>query len=150
MSGLDDHILVPANPPNPLPTRLRTNLTSALLSSSAIPNIQSTLHSTSQDLGWIEAVHQRAKQLISSGQATTSKEAVDMLVTEAMAQNNKKETNLRGGLVGKNQLQERDGGRVRGVGDDKIIDVRFPEEAARRGKEVVREALEDIVDVETL
>ncbi|KAI4224827.1 MAG: hypothetical protein L6R36_004389 [Xanthoria steineri] len=134
-----DRILIPPSPPSPLPPNLLTTLTSALLSStSAIPHLQSTLLSTAQSHPWPDAIHQRAKQLITTGQATTPQEVMAQLVLEARE--------------GRKRMMP--GALARGKGPDgtsgngdQAIDVRFPEEAVKAGKEVVRGALEGIVDV---
>lgn len=140
-----DRISVPPQPPRPLPTHLRTSLTSALLSSSAIPQIQATLYNTSQEAGWNEAIHRRAKQIISSGQATSSKEVMEILVKEAregQALNSRPVNRIPGGLARHRQEDAKST-------QDPAVDVMFPNEAVKRGKEVVRDALENIVDIGT-
>ncbi|KAI4234238.1 MAG: hypothetical protein LQ349_003914 [Xanthoria aureola] len=139
-----DRILIPPSPPSPLPPNLLTTLTSALLSStSAIPHLQSTLHSTAQSHHWPDAIHQRAKQLISTGQATTPQEVMAQLLLEAR----EGRKGMPGGMErGKGQDGKSGSGSGNGNGEQ-VIDVRFPEEAVKAGKEVVRGALEGIVDV---
>ncbi|KAL8770846.1 MAG: hypothetical protein Q9209_003497 [Squamulea sp. 1 TL-2023] len=141
-----ERVLVPPHTPKPLPSRLRFELTSALLSNSAIPDIQSTLYHTSQGTGWIDAVRERAKQLISSEQATSSHEVIAILVKEAR-ENSNNQLNIQGGLA-RRQTHGSGSQAVRGPASQNIS-VRFPEEAVNKGKKVVRNALEDLVDVGT-
>ncbi|KAL8843167.1 MAG: hypothetical protein Q9176_002120 [Flavoplaca citrina] len=141
-----DRISVPPQPPRPLPTHLRTSLTSALLSSSTIPQIQSTLYNTSQEAGWNDAVHRRAKQIISSGQATSLKEVTEILVKEARegrGSNSRPVDRIPGGLARRRQED------AKSTQKDPAVDVTFPNEAVKKGKEVVRDALEDIVNIGT-
>ncbi|KAL8783591.1 MAG: hypothetical protein Q9213_004520 [Squamulea squamosa] len=138
-----ERISVPPHTPRPLPSRLRFELTSALLSNSTIPDIQSTLYQTSQDAGWIDAVRERAKQLISSGQATSSHEVIGLLVKEAR-ESSDNQPNIQGGL--RRQTHGSISQAAKGPANQKIS-VRFPEEAVSKGREVVRNALEDFVDV---
>ncbi|KAL9636131.1 MAG: hypothetical protein Q9204_002374 [Flavoplaca sp. TL-2023a] len=141
-----DRISVPPQPPRPLPTHLRTSLTSALLSSSAIPQIQSTLHNTAQEAGWNDAVHRRAKQIISSGKATSLKEVMEILVKEAMegrGSNSRPVDRIPGGLARPRQEV------ANSAQEDPAVDVMFPNEAVKKGKEVVRDGLEDLVDIGT-
>ncbi|KAL9040131.1 MAG: hypothetical protein Q9180_002103 [Flavoplaca navasiana] len=141
-----DRVSVPPQPPRPLPTHLRTSLTSALLSSSAIPQIQSTLYNTSQEAGWNDAVHRRAKQIISSGQATSLKEVMEILVKEARegrGSNSRPVGRIPGGLARRRQED------AKSTREDPPVDVTFPNEAVKKGKEVVRDALKEVIDIGT-
>ncbi|KAL8838907.1 MAG: hypothetical protein Q9170_001944 [Blastenia crenularia] len=124
----EDRVLVPSHTPKPLPTHLRAELTSALLSSYAIPAIQSTLYDNARKKQWTEAVRERAKQLIRQGGAMDWRGVVEELVKEAReGYNGRKET----------KSPAFDG-----------INIRFPEQAVAEGKKVVRNTLEDIVEIE--
>lgn len=144
-----DRILIPPSPPSPLPPNLLTTLTSALLSStSAIPHLQYTLLSTAQSHHWPDAIHQRAKQLINTGQATTPQEVMAQLVLEAR----EGRKGMMPGALARGKGPDSKSGNWSGNGNgngEQVIDVRFPEEAVKAGKEVVRGALEEIVDVRT-
>ncbi|KAL8802938.1 MAG: hypothetical protein Q9182_003488 [Xanthomendoza sp. 2 TL-2023] len=142
MNHSHERILVPPHTPKPLPNHLRFELTSALLSNSAIPVIQSTLYDGSRDSGWIDAVRERAKQLISTGQATTSQQVMEQLVKEARDRS-KSQPNIQGGLA-HHQKSERG---VQATSGPAPINIRFPEQAIIEGKKAVRTALKDIVEV---
>lgn len=141
-----ERILVPPQIPKPLPSHLRFELTSALLSDSAIPTIQSTLYDTSQDVGWIDAVRDRAKQLISTGQATSSHQVTEILLKEARARSKSRATTTRSHAH--HRQTESDGQGSSGL-TPQAVDIKFPDEAIKEGMKVVRTALEDIADVRT-
>lgn len=139
----DERVTVPSHTPKPLPTYLRAELTSSLLSNSTIPVIQSTLYNASQEAGWTEAVLERAKQLFNSGQGMSAQEVLDVIVKESHP-NSQGRKGIAGGM--------RRGGLDRGVESKdvggEVVGVRFPERAIVEGKEVIKQALEDIVEVE--
>ena len=141
-----ERILVPPHIPKPLPSRLRFEITSALLSNSAIPDIQTTLYDASRESGWIDAVRERAKQLISSGKATSPQEVIGLLVKEAWEGSNNRPT-IQGGLA-RRQQPGSDSQGASGL-PEQAVSVRFPIQAVKQGKGVVRNALEDFVDVGT-
>ncbi|KAL8659836.1 MAG: hypothetical protein Q9202_006935 [Teloschistes flavicans] len=145
MNGNNERIIIPSHMPNPLPYHLRTELTSALLSESVIPKIQSALSDGRQDTGWMDAVRERAKQLIRNGDATTWQGVVDKLAKEARGVTENQPT-VSGGLRrghSSNGIKPTAGQTV-----DKPVDIRFPEHAIKQGTEVVRSALENLVEVE--
>lgn len=145
MNRTSERIIVPLHVPTPLPSHLRTELTSALLSESAIPVVQSALSDAFRDAGWMDLVRDRAKQLISSGQATTWHEVMERLMMEARGNQHSRQTPP-GGLRRKH---ENEGVLARGNSPaDHTVSVRFPEDAANKGKEAVRNALENLVEIE--
>ncbi|KAL8721586.1 MAG: hypothetical protein Q9225_001750 [Loekoesia sp. 1 TL-2023] len=147
MNTTQDRVLVPSHTPKPLPDYLRSELTSALLASSTIPIIQSTLYNASRDAGWIDSVRERAKQLINSGHPMTWEEVLELLVKESQEWPISR-NNMPGGL--RRVRQNGDGGAGAAEPADDLVGIRFPDEAIAKGKEAVRKALEDIVEVETI
>lgn len=141
----DERVIVPVHTPKPLPIHLRSELTSALLSTSAIPVIQSTLQEASDEAGWTTSVRLRAKQLISSGQATNWQEVVEVLIKESIERQDDQPI-LPGGI--QRMRQDRD----KGVGPAKqtagVISVKFPAQAITDGKKAIRAALEPVIEVE--
>ncbi|KAL8726981.1 MAG: hypothetical protein Q9166_006344 [cf. Caloplaca sp. 2 TL-2023] len=145
MNASNERILVAPHTPKPLPNHLRYELTAALLSTAAIPKIQSALYDTAQSAGWQDAVRERAKQIISSGQAVSSYEVVKLLAKESRDGTNSR-PNIQGGLA-RRQQSPLSGDRS-SESADKALRIKFPEQAIKEGKQFVRHALEDLVDVE--
>ncbi|KAI4129540.1 MAG: hypothetical protein LQ338_002176 [Usnochroma carphineum] len=141
-----ERVLVPDHTPKPLPNHLRSELTSALLSTSAIPLIQSTLHDAAQKAGWTEALRGRGKQLINSGQATTWQEVVELLVKESCGSPESRPS-MPGGLQRRGLHQ--DIGAETAKSTEETIRVKFPEQAIREGKNVIRDALDHVVELES-
>ena len=149
MDTTQERALVPSHTPKPLPDHLRSELTSALLSNSTIPVIQSTLYNTSRDAGWIKSVHERAKHLINSGQMTSLQEVSELLIKESR-EGIEITSSLPGGLRRVRQnVDSADGGTGEVELASDRTDIKFPDRAIREGKEAIRNALEDIVEVET-
>ncbi|KAI4187224.1 MAG: hypothetical protein L6R41_002942 [Letrouitia leprolyta] len=141
----DDLVIVPSHTPKPLPNYLRAELTSSLLSNSVIPVVQSTLYNASQDAGWIDAVLKRAKQLFNdSSQTWSPQEVLDILAKESRPSSHDHKSTP-GGLrrVGQDRGSEDVKGR-----DGSVVDIRFPDRAILEGKQVIKQALEEIVEVE--
>lgn len=69
-------------PPSPLPPKARDLIISTLITTSAVKNLNSTLLATCQSTGWLDAVRQRALQLLRSGECTTFREVMDVLTRE--------------------------------------------------------------------
>ncbi|KAL8939396.1 MAG: hypothetical protein Q9216_003382 [Gyalolechia sp. 2 TL-2023] len=145
MSAPQEQVIVPPHTPKPLPNYLRAELTSTLLSTSAIPVIQSTLYNASRGAGWTDSVHERAKQLLNSGQQPSWQEVLDVLVKEAHP-NNQGRKGTPGGLrrVG----QPGDYGLGNQEATDNLVSIRFPDRAIVEGKEAIKQALENIVEIE--
>ncbi|KAL8868142.1 MAG: hypothetical protein Q9174_005184 [Haloplaca sp. 1 TL-2023] len=144
MKTTSEKIIVPAHIPKPLPTPLRAELQAALLSNKSMLAVQSALSDTSRDAGWVDDVRRRAKQMIGSGEATTPRDVMDKLIKEAQGETAGRE-NLRGGL---RRAQRDEGVGAGGRPAEPTISIIFPEAAATKGKEVIRDALEGLVDVE--
>ncbi|KAL8923927.1 MAG: hypothetical protein Q9208_004364 [Pyrenodesmia sp. 3 TL-2023] len=141
----DERVIVPAHIPKPLPNHLRSELTSALLSTSAIPVIQSTLHEASQDAEWTTSVRLRAKQLISSGQATSSQDVMEILLKESVERQDDQPVPP-GGI--RRMRQDRDSGAEPVKQADGAISVKFPARAITEGKKAIRAALDPVIQVE--
>ncbi|KAL9579428.1 MAG: hypothetical protein Q9212_005117 [Teloschistes hypoglaucus] len=145
MNNTHERIVIPAHTPKPLPYHLRTELTSALLSESLIPIIQSALSDGSRDAGWMDSVRERAKQLIRSGDATTWQEAMDKLPKEARGVTDNQPT-----VLGELRRGQSDN-EIRTTPDptvNKSVNIKFPEHVMKQGIQVVRNALENIVEIE--
>ena len=89
-------------------------------------------------------VRKRAKQMIGSGEATTPKAVTEKLIKEARGETASRQ-NFRGGM---RRVQKDEGVGASEKPTEPTISVKFPEPATKKGKEVVRDALEDLVDVE--
>ncbi len=145
VTAMDERVIVPAHTPKPLPSHLRSELTSALLSTSAIPVIQSTLEKASQEEGWTASIRARAKQLISRGQVTNLQELVELLVQESVERQDKQPI-LPGGI--RRVRQDRSSGVELVKTADETINVKFPARAIREGKKAIRDALDHVIEVE--
>lgn len=145
MTATHDRVIVPPHTPKPLPSHLRSELTSALLSSPAIPVIQSTLHQASRNAGWADSIRERTKQLINGGNAANWQEVVEMLVKES-CETLDNLSNVPGGL---RRVRQHQNGSVEAArSSSEVISVRFPEQAITEGKKAIRDALDHLVDVE--
>ncbi|KAL8963902.1 MAG: hypothetical protein Q9183_004860 [Haloplaca sp. 2 TL-2023] len=144
MNSTSEKIIVPAHIPKPLPNHLRAELQAALLSNSSIAAIQSALFNTSRDAGWMEDVRKRAKQIIGNGEAMTPKAVMEKLIKEAQGETASRR-NIPGGM---RRVQKDEGVGASGNPTEPTVSVKFPEAATKKGKVVVRDALEDLVDVE--
>ncbi|KAI4169541.1 MAG: hypothetical protein LQ343_005621 [Gyalolechia ehrenbergii] len=145
MDTAQERVIVPSHTPKPLPDYLRAELTSTLLSTSAIPVIQSTLYNASRDAGWTDSVRERAKQLLNNGQQPSWQELLDLLVKESHPN-----TQGRKGTPGGLRRVSQQGDRVPGNAEatDNLVGIRFPNQAVMEGKEAIKQALEDIVEIE--
>ncbi|KAL9027489.1 MAG: hypothetical protein Q9196_003991 [Gyalolechia fulgens] len=145
MNAAEERVIVPAHTPKPLPNHLRAELTLTLLSTSAIPVIQSTLYNASRDAGWTDLVRERAKQLFNEGEPLSRQEVLDLLIKESHPKTHGRKRNP-GGLrrVG----QPRDSGLGKAKPTDNLVRIRFPDRAVMEGKEVIKQALENIIEVE--
>ncbi|KAI4196906.1 MAG: hypothetical protein LQ348_002229 [Seirophora lacunosa] len=141
-----DLVIVPAHTPKPLPSYLRSELTSTLLSNSAIPVIQRTLHQASQEAHWEGSIRERAKQIITQGQAIGWQEVVEMLVKESCERPDNR-PHVPGGLRRLRQDQSSSAGSTRSPNE--AISVTFPEQAIRAGKKAIKEALDPLIELES-
>ncbi|KAL9012013.1 MAG: hypothetical protein Q9173_003184 [Seirophora scorigena] len=139
-----DFVIVPAHTPKPLPSDLRSELTSALLSNSAIPVIQSTLHQASQEAHWEGSIRERAKQIITQGQAAGWQEVVEMLVKESCKRPDN-QSHVPGGLRSLRRDHSGSAGPTRSPNE--ATSVTFPEQAIRAGKKAIREALDPLIEM---
>ncbi|KAL8749727.1 MAG: hypothetical protein Q9184_006692 [Pyrenodesmia sp. 2 TL-2023] len=143
--AVDERVIVPAHTLKPLPIHLRSELTSVLLSTSAIPVIQSTLQEASDAAGWTTSVRLRAKQLISSGQATNWQDVMDVLTKESIERQDDQPI-LPGGI--RRMRQDRGNGVEPVKQVDGVISVKFPSQAITEGKKAIRTALDPVIEVE--
>lgn len=145
-----EYVIVPAHTPKPLPSHLRSELTSALLSNSAIPVIQSTLHEASQEVYWERSIQERAKQIIVQEHATGWQEVVDMLVKESCEPPHNS-PHHRPQVSGRLRRLRQDQSSFTGPANSptEAINVTFPEQARKAGKKAIREALDPLIEVES-
>ncbi len=73
-------------PPVPLSLESRDLIISALLSTSAVTEINTQLLTACQASGWADAVRQRTRQLLRSGECATYKEVMNVLRREALGE----------------------------------------------------------------
>ena len=158
-------VSVPRHPPNPLTADLRILLISGLLSSSAIQNLNSTLLSSCQVTGWLDAARDRAVQLLRSGECSTHEQvmaalqeeskgrAIEKPMTEKPANGYSNSILATGGQAPSGEREgkewnwreyDRDGGHVK----EKKVDVIMPKKVIEDGKKLVREALSQLVVIE--
>ncbi|KAL9043902.1 MAG: hypothetical protein Q9214_002927 [Letrouitia sp. 1 TL-2023] len=138
-------VIVPAHIPKPLPDHLRSSLVSALLASSSIENIQSAMHDRCVETGWLDAIHQRAKDVIYNGEADTWGEVMAIITKEALG----KEEPRAGSAAGSNgksfqNARRQSGGRA--AHSNTIV--RMPDEVVKSGVSAVRTALDKFIELE--
>lgn len=121
-----------------LPSALRNNIYSTLLSTGGIRNIESALIQLLQTSGFQQQLRDYITDLFRTGQATTANEAYELAmarIRECMA------------------AGERETGRngVNGDGDGVVepLDLRLPSEVVREGSRVVKRELERVVVIQT-
>ena len=129
-----------SNPPIPISTTqaqttlspdLRNNIYSALLSSSGIRAIESTLDETLRTTGFRDALKTYITQLFRSGQATTAEEAYRLAM----------------GRI-KMQAEAKGEVEVNGNGDaEEEVDLRIPKEVVDKGTKVVLRELEKVCEI---
>lgn len=158
-------VSVPRHPPNRLTPDLRVRLISGLLSSGAIQNLNSTLLSSCQVTGWLDAVRDRAIQLLRSGECSTYEQVMAALQEEskgrgiektaaekrangysnrALANGGQASDGEREGAERDWREYDTDDGRVK----EKRVDVTMPKKVIEDGKKFVKEALDQIVVIE--
>lgn len=156
-------VSVPRHPPRPLTPDLRNLLISGLLSSSAIQTLNTSLLSSCQVNGWLDAVKERAAQLIRSGKCRTYQQVMAALLEESkLSVAEKTVANglssgvwVNGGRAsdGQSEVAERnwhenDEGLNGGHKWEEKVDVTIPNRVIEDGKRFVREALDHIVVIE--
>ena len=159
------YVSVPCHPPKPLTPALRKLLISGLLSSAAIETLHTTLLTSCQATGWLDAVKDRAVQLIRSGKCNTYEQVMAALqeeskltVIERPAANGLSS----GVLVNGNGDGASGGGRWGAEGRwrengnapngghvwEEEVDVTIPNQVIEDGKKFVKQALDQIVVIE--
>ncbi|KAI9741996.1 MAG: hypothetical protein M1834_000385 [Cirrosporium novae-zelandiae] len=125
-----------------LPPALRTQLNTALLTTHTIDTLQITLLTSLQQTGWAERVRARALQLLRSGECTNYGEVMSRVCEE-----------VRGELDGtgsqmKQRRQSMNGNGGENNNSSGKVDIKIPEKVVKDGIRVVKEALEEVVDIE--
>lgn len=90
-------------------------------------------------------MRERAKQLINTGQPITWQEVLELLIKESR-EGPISRNNMPGGLRRVRQSGDSGAGAAEPAND--LVTIRFPDEAIAKGKEAIRKALEDIIEVE--
>lgn len=156
-------LTVSSSPPSPLTSDLRSDLTSVLLSTSAIQDLHTILLSSCQSSGWLDAVRERALQLLRNGECRTYGEVMEVLVREVRRRTSDDVKQPRGvlgvgqqennGFASSDRVNGSDKGRD-GTGDStsrsasqKQVDIRIPEKVIREGTKVLREALDKTIGI---
>lgn len=134
-------VVIPSNPPSPIPSDLRTALTTALLATSAVQNIHQTLLSSCTSTGWLDKAGERAVQLLKNGECATYDEVMDVLIAEARGKACSEE--IEG--IPRRRINN---GISHGKGKQKELDIRVPERTIAEGVKVVKEALDRVVKIE--
>ncbi|KAF2190246.1 hypothetical protein K469DRAFT_723092 [Zopfia rhizophila CBS 207.26] len=120
-----------------IPTHLRNNIYSALLSSGGIPAIQSTLTHELQASGWTTNLRSYITQLLRTGECTTVGEVMERVMSEAqLGGHSQKSNGMTNGVNG-----------VNGYKETEEVNLRIPERAVREGVRVVRRELEKVCDI---
>ncbi|KAF2197343.1 hypothetical protein GQ43DRAFT_424788 [Delitschia confertaspora ATCC 74209] len=122
----------------PLPPNLRNALYSALLSSSGIPAIQSTLSHELQASGWTSNLRAYITTLLRSGECTTFGEVMERVLAEANL--SAADRVMRGETNGSNEVNGHNGDKGEGG-------IRIPEKAVREGVRAVRRELEKVCEI---
>ena len=147
MSDEFDKVILPAHLPRPLPSRLRSELTAALLANSVISNLQSTLYDGSRNAGWRDAVVERTKELIKNGEAQTRNEILTKLAKESRGDNIAQTRDNRG--INRGHM-EKQADREEGELEKSKLNVKFPEGVAKKGEKIIRSALDDITEFDAI
>lgn len=150
------------NSPASLTPEIRSALLTALMAASAIPEIRTALLSSCQSTGWLDAVRERALQLLRSGECRSYRDLMDMLKEEVRAPPERTQGDEgEGGGGGQTEEEDNDawerdkirkrrrrnGGNGGGEEVEREIDLRIPAKAYNDGVRAVREALETVVEV---
>ncbi|KAI9718116.1 MAG: hypothetical protein M1812_004374 [Candelaria pacifica] len=130
-------LIIPSKPPTPLPSSLRSDLNSLLLTSGGIDRIHSQLLSSLQTSGWTEAVRNFALEQFREGGKTTFEEVMEVVLREALRGEGEEGR-------GKGKGVESGRGGVEGGGREGL---RVSRRVVDEGLEVVRRELEDVVEV---
>ncbi|MCJ1266223.1 hypothetical protein MMC22_006106 [Lobaria immixta] len=156
-------VRVPRHPPRPLTPELRNLLISGLLSSSAIQTLNTSLLSSCQVNGWLDAVKERAAQLIRSGKCSTYEQVMAALMEESKLRLAEKvvSNGLSSGVLvnggrasdSQNEVAERnwhENDKCLNGGHEweEKVDVTIPNRVIEDGKRFVKEALDHIVVIE--
>lgn len=123
-------VSIPPIPPSHLSSELRSSLISALLSTSMVPVLHSTLLSSCQSSGWLDAVRERTMQLLRNGDCGSYSELMEILVQESRGRGS--EIN---GSTDSSENQQK-------------TDIKIPERVVADGMRKIKEALDKVVEIE--
>ncbi|KAF9700817.1 hypothetical protein EKO04_001935 [Ascochyta lentis] len=135
-----------------LPSNLRNNIYSSLLSSGGIRNIETTLTQLLQTTGFQASLRAYITDLFRTGQATTANEAYALAmerVRECVVEEGedkekeRKKKKVNGGVNGGGE----DEGSGSGSGSE-VVELRLPREIVVEGTKCVRRELEKVVQID--
>ncbi|KAL9130784.1 MAG: hypothetical protein Q9217_001132 [Psora testacea] len=149
-------ILIDANPAVPLDPSLRSSLFTALIRQDAIKDLQNTLNTECGNAAWQHRVQERILQMLRNGEGRDLKELEATIIAEALGSVDKgNEVSDEEGDGGGDEIDEKAAVRDKRkriqslrVKDKATIDIRLPEKATIAGTDIVRAALENVVDIE--
>jgi len=164
---MSTRVQIPSRPPSTLAPPLRSDINSALLTTGAIERIQTVLLHNLQATGWTANVRKFCLELLRSGECATYGEVMERVIQEARVGGDLADGRRDGeanGVDGVDGLDGLDGlghgvvdGNVNGEGVNGTngevkqkrvwVDVRIPEKVINEGVKVVREALEEVVEI---
>ncbi|KAI9698790.1 MAG: hypothetical protein M1836_003900 [Candelina mexicana] len=125
-------VSIPPTVPSPLPSQLRSDINSALLTSGGIDRIHNELVSSLQASGWTEALRLFALEQFREGGKTTFEDIMDTVMREAISS------------------EEGEMGKGKGKGKARVEErkrLKVPDEVVKEGLRVVRRELEEIVEL---
>lgn len=133
-------VSVPSRPSGFLEPHLRNALISAMLSTRAIQDLDKTLLASCQVSGWLDAVRDRAIQLLHSGECKTYGEVMASLKEESRGRWTEK--------TGTGRLAN--GSYSFANGGSKKVDVTVPKTVIEEGRKAVKMALDRVVVIEDI
>ncbi|MCJ1466568.1 hypothetical protein MMC07_005188 [Pseudocyphellaria aurata] len=133
-------VSVPSRPSRSLEPHLRSALISKLLSTSALQDLNNTLLASCQASGWLDAVRDRAIQLLHSGECHTYGQVMASLQKESKGRST---GNTVAGRLAKGSYTLANGG-------SKKVDVAIPKTVVEEGRKAVKMALDRIVVIEDI
>ncbi|KAF2453588.1 hypothetical protein BDY21DRAFT_401635 [Lineolata rhizophorae] len=139
-------------PESPLPPHLHNALTSALLSSGAVPRIQAALGEALAASGWTAALRARVHALLRDGECGSVEEVLARVVREAGLDGAAANDQAEGGGNGvvKKEEDEGDEGAQNGDPDGAgaAADLKIPDKAVKEVVRVVRRELENVCEIQ--
>ncbi|MCJ1433289.1 hypothetical protein MMC27_002648 [Xylographa pallens] len=147
---------IPLPPTGTLTPPLRSQLNAALLATTAIPTIHSTLLHECQASGWLDLIKARVLDLLRSGECATYGEVMAVVLQEMKGNSSGRGDGggafAGGGVKRENENNNNGAGGVNGVngvnGGGEGASLRVPERVVEVGVRVVRGFLDEVVDIE--